>query len=55
MLEDTQTDMLAEAQDPFTDPSDMPFITSIQANALALAEPEPIDVQENSPKKRTVM
>jgi hypothetical protein len=55
MLAEAQTDMLAEAQEPFADPSDMPFIASIQANALALAEPEPIAVQESSPNKSTVM
>jgi hypothetical protein len=55
MLAEAQTDMLVEAQDPFEDPSDMPFIASIQANALALAEPEPIAVQESSPNKGTVM
>ncbi len=55
MLAEAQTDMLVEAQEPFADPSDMPFIASIQANALALAEPEPIAVQESSPNKSTVM
>ena len=55
MTQNELTDMLTEAQEHFADPSDMSFIASIQANALALAEPEPIAVQESPSNKNTVM